>query len=93
MDDSPQPEPASPDIAPIQHTENPAIRLALVSTGPQLQAEPDEIKDVLDPLRANPADGRVTLRNDQNGKLIAEWTSGGQPVSVGPNIKGKLKLP
>jgi hypothetical protein len=51
---------------------------------PDIDTTADQIVTVADHLAANPADGPVRLAVADNGSLLAEWTSGGRPTSVGP---------
>lgn len=55
-----------------------------------IEAPADEIDLVAKQLQVNPADGPVRLTVDENGSLIAEWTSGGTPTKVGPAITRPL---
>jgi len=55
-----------------------------------IEAPADEIDLVAKQLQVNPGDGPVRLTGDENGSLIAEWTSGGTTTKVGPAITRPL---
>jgi hypothetical protein len=55
-----------------------------------IETTADEIDLLSGHLMANPTDGPIRLSVAENGSLVAEWTSRGNPTRVGPTLTKPL---